>query len=178
MRFSILLLFFGLLAFSCKKDPGQITPYYYKDTFSATIEGSTPSNFVPKTIGCGYWYSNGNMPTYVSIGAFEGNGPADGRRIALVLEGYDGTKTSFTNVVTDSVNQNSYFGNFCLKDCSVQEDSSHNSVNGAIHIDSFDKITDGRGEVEVITGTFQFDVDDSTGKYSIRDGHFSVGLTK
>jgi hypothetical protein len=176
MRFPILLLFFGLLAFSCKKDPGQITPYYYKDTFSATIEGSTPSNFVPKTIGSGYWASNGNLPTYVSIGAFEGNGVNDGRRIGLILEDYDGTKTSFTNVVTGSVYQNSLFGSFCLKDCSVQEDSSHNSVNGAIHIDSFDKTLDTRGEV--ITGTFQFDVDDSTGKYSIRDGHFSVGVQK
>ncbi len=35
MRFSIILLFFGLLAFSCKKDAG--TPPY-KNTISATID--------------------------------------------------------------------------------------------------------------------------------------------
>ncbi len=163
MRVSFLLLFSVLLTFSCKKDAD--TPPH-QNTFSATVEGPTESNFVPSTIEVFRFGYTASGPGYVTIDANEGSG----RRLFLYMLDYDGTKSTFNFL---NGNQSSSTGSFCLKDCGyIYGTSTYYSDSGAINIGSFDKTTYKTGEV--ITGTFQFEASDSTGKLSIRNGHFSV----
>jgi hypothetical protein len=156
MRISFLLLVFAILAISCKKDP--VTPPH-QNAFSASVNGTA---FVPSDIVVAVSGSSLAGARAVGVNATDVNG----HKIFLYMYDYDGTKSTF-NLVYNTGTE----GLFTLQDLGIGTAFSV-SKSGQINIASFDKTNYKPGEVT--TGTFQFETDDSVGKYSITNGHFSL----
>jgi hypothetical protein len=156
MRISFLFLVFAILAISCKKDP--VTPPH-QNSFSASVNGTA---FVPSDIVVAVSGSSLAGARAVGFNATDVNG----HKISLYMHDYDGTKSTF------NLDFNTYTaGVYILQDAGLATVLS-GSKSGQINIASFDKTNYKPGEV--ITGTFQFETDDSVGKYSITNGHFSL----
>ena len=163
IRISSLFFVFALFAMSCKKSTDTAP---HKNAFSASVNGSA---FVPT--GIEVLVSGSSIPgaRAVNVYANEGNG----HQLYLNMYDYDGTKTAFNLVdVNQSGNAFGSFGSYCSKNCGSFSAELSVSETGGINITSFDKKTYNEGEV--ITGTFQFETNDSTTKYSVTNGHFSL----
>jgi hypothetical protein len=157
MRITLLLLVFLIIAISCKKDP-ETPPH--EDSFSASVNGTA---FLPANIKV--LISGSASPGSRAINVYAAN--INGLVLSLHMYEYNGIKTTFNlDPASGSL------GAYCLKDCDYFFSTLSGSKTGEIKITSFDKTTYKEGEV--ITATFQFETDDTVGKYSITNGHFSV----
>jgi hypothetical protein len=159
MKKTIIILMVGTLTVvSCKKSPVEPVPPPHNNTFSAQVNGNP---FGPTTMSAylTYWSPTNHL---VDITATDANSD----QIRLVVDEYDGVKTSFNlgNYNTEK------YGTFTPKYVQYWTPQSV-SKSGQFNINSFDKTT--YKPNEVITGTFQFETD-SVGKYSITAGQFSL----